>query len=141
VLRLVETHPVSARWLRCDYESSSANLGVRRWLTCPFPPKQRFCTFTGAFFLLLHVILNIITLSIFAVRHSQPDGFVLSTAFWLTASSACVAFVVLVCLGIDFFLTDRFRTRGTGLSGKQRSLVVSFTLFLAVCCVSSIVAK
>ncbi|ORY84113.1 hypothetical protein BCR35DRAFT_340121 [Leucosporidium creatinivorum] len=101
----------------------------------------RFCTFTGAFCLLLHLILNITSLSIFAIQHGEPDGYVLSTAFWLTASSACVAFVVLCCLGIDFFLTDRFRTRGTGLSGKQRSLVVSFTLFLAVCCVSSVVAK
>lgn len=101
--------------------------------------EQRFCTFTGLGFLASSILINLTALSIFArEKVAIPDGYILSTAFWLTASSSCVAFGVMSLLGLDALSTRGWKKGGPGITPKQRSLVIAWTIFLGVVMVGSV---
>ncbi|GAA5864245.1 hypothetical protein JCM3774_001268 [Rhodotorula dairenensis] len=89
-------------------------------------------------FLTGHVIVNLVALIIFGVAHAHPDGYVLSTAFWLTAASACVAAGSVALLVVDGSLTRWYSRGGTGVSGQQRSLVLTWDLFLSLILIGAI---
>ena len=126
LLRLVETHPVRP-------PPSPSRPRSDRSLCL-----QRFFSVTTCVFLSVHIAVNAVALTIFGIEHAQPDGFVLSTAFWLTAASGCVALAAVVCLLVDGLATQWYVRGGTGISGKQRSLVVAFDFFIALILVGSV---
>ncbi|GAA6059810.1 hypothetical protein JCM10212_003705 [Sporobolomyces blumeae] len=98
----------------------------------------RLFTLTTLSLLSLHIVLAIVTCAIFGIQHAHPDGYVLSTAFWLTVVAAAVAFAVVVSLVLDGIKTKWYVDGGTGLTGEQRSLVIVFDLFIACLMVGSI---
>ncbi|GAA5896777.1 hypothetical protein JCM8208_007085 [Rhodotorula glutinis] len=112
-----------------------ANLAILLRLVETHP---RFFSVTTCVFLSVHIAVNAVALTIFGIEHAQPDGFVLSTAFWLTAASGCVALAAVVCLLVDGLATQWYVRGGTGISGKQRSLVVAFDFFIALILVGSV---
>ncbi|GAA5843546.1 hypothetical protein JCM9279_000788 [Rhodotorula babjevae] len=112
-----------------------ANLAILLRLVETHP---RFFSVTTITFLSIHIAVNAVALTIFGVEHAQPDGYVLSTAFWLTAASGCVALAAVVCLFVDGLATQWYISGGTGISGKQRSLVVAFDFFIALILVGSV---
>jgi hypothetical protein len=106
----------------------------------------------------VHIIINAIALSIFGTHAtSMDDGYVLSTAFWLTVASSAVALAVVAFLLIDARLTQWYTQGGTGLSGaflfpllptssltftrlagKQRSLIIAFDIFIALLVIGTV---
>ncbi|SGY93202.1 BQ5605_C037g11577 [Microbotryum silenes-dioicae] len=102
----------------------------------------RFCIFSGLFILSWFTFINTIALILFTVKSSKvDDGYTLSTAFSLTAASTALAALVLVMFLLEGFQTKWYRQGGTGLSGKQRSLVVAFGVFMGTICVGSVMTK
>lgn len=89
-------------------------------------------------FLTAHVVVNLVALIIFGVEHAHPDGYVLSTAFWLTAASACVAAASVALLIFDGTLTGWYSRGGTGVSGQQRSLVLTWDFFVFLILIGSV---
>lgn len=111
----------------------------RRGDTDSLLPPKGFFSVTTIVFLSVHMAVNGVALTVFGVEHAQPDGFVLSTAFWLTAASSCVALAAVVCLFVDGLATGWYVRGGTGISSKQRSLVITFDFFVALLLVGSVV--
>ncbi|GAA5983873.1 hypothetical protein JCM10908_005958 [Rhodotorula pacifica] len=89
-------------------------------------------------FLTAHIAVNLVALIVFGVQHAHPDGYVLSTAFWLTAASACVAAASTALLLIDGALTRWYSRGGTGVSGKQRSLILTWDFFVFLILIGSV---
>ncbi|GAA6048621.1 hypothetical protein JCM3770_002061 [Rhodotorula araucariae] len=99
----------------------------------------RFFSGATVSFLSIHVVVNLVALSVFGAQHAKtPDGYVLSTAFWLTAASGCVALAVIVCLCIDGLATKWYSQGGTGVSAKQRSLILTFDVFCSLLLIGSV---
>ncbi|GAA5893971.1 potassium channel family protein [Sporobolomyces salmoneus] len=90
----------------------------------------RLFTFSTLSILLIHIILALVTVTIFAVQHAHPDGYSLSTAFWLTVVSASIELSIGVSLLIDGFRSRWYSRGGNGLTGEQRSLVLVFNFFV-----------
>lgn len=98
----------------------------------------RWFSFSTVVLLIVHIVVNLVALIIFGVEHAHPDGYILSTAFWLTAASSCVAFAAIVCLVGDGFLTAWYSRGGTGISGKQRSLVLTWDFFVLLILIGAV---
>ncbi|SCV72037.1 BQ2448_4731 [Microbotryum intermedium] len=102
----------------------------------------RFCIFSGLFILSWFTFINTVALVLFSVKsRTVDDGYVLSTAFSLTAASTALAGLVLVMFFFEGLQTKWYRQGGTGLSGKQRSLTVAFGVFMGTICVGSVMTK
>jgi hypothetical protein len=112
-----------------------ANLSIMSRLVDTQP---RFFTFSTLFLLSVHCLINLIALCIFGVEHAVPDGYYLSTAFWLSAASGIVALVSIVALVVDGMLTRWYREGGIGVTNKQRSLIVCFDSFVALLLIGSV---
>lgn len=70
-------------------------------------------------------------LTIFGVAHRFDDGFTYSQAYWITFASTIASLTVTVTLLIDYFRTSDFSKSGSGLTRKQRSLVIIVMILLA----------
>ncbi|GAA5984389.1 hypothetical protein JCM5350_003344 [Sporobolomyces pararoseus] len=98
----------------------------------------RLFTFSTISILSVHIVLALITVTIFAVERANPDGYSLSTAFWLTVVSAIIALCVTTSLVIDGLRTKWYSRGGTGLTGEQRSLVIVFNSFIVTVLIGAI---
>jgi potassium channel subfamily K len=76
-------------------------------------------------------IINIITVSIFGYRGRKNDGFTYAQAYWFTVASTIVSTVTNVTLLIDFIRTRDIASSGSGLTRKQRSLVIVVILLFS----------
>ncbi|KAL7339505.1 Proteophosphoglycan ppg4 [Rhodotorula toruloides] len=112
-----------------------ANLSILSRLVDTQP---RFFTFSTIFLLSVHCVVNLVALSVFGAEHAKPDGYYLSTAFWLSAASGCVALVSIVALIIDGALTKWYHEGGIGVTNKQRSLIVCFDTFVFLLLIGSV---
>lgn len=87
------------------------------------------------------VILDLVCLAIFGATHSNSrhDGYVLSTAFYLTVTSAIFSIGGLSALLADYFdlLHDPIRF----LTPKQRSLSLMSFIFMLYLLIGSIMFK
>ncbi|BGP16694.1 Potassium channel [Rhodosporidiobolus nylandii] len=92
----------------------------------------RLFTVSTVSFLSTHIVVNLIALAVFGVRHADRVGYVLSTAFWLTAASSAVALAVVLLLLLDVVLTMWYTRGPTALTGKQRSLIIVFDVFITL---------
>ncbi|KAF9236055.1 hypothetical protein BU15DRAFT_77364 [Melanogaster broomeanus] len=75
-------------------------------------------------FLSIHDIINIIAVVIFGVEHRFNDGFTYGDSFWMTVCSTIASSVTNVTLIIDLIQTPDFDRSGSGLTRRQRSLVI-----------------
>ncbi|KAK4046230.1 Potassium channel [Microbotryomycetes sp. JL201] len=75
--------------------------------------------------LTLHDILQLVIVLTFGIIHSVNDGFTYGTAYWMTVASTAASLTVNVTLVVDLVRTPDFRSKGSGLTEKQRSLVIA----------------
>ncbi|GAA5968664.1 hypothetical protein JCM11641_007717 [Rhodosporidiobolus odoratus] len=87
--------------------------------------RPRICTWISMVSLTLHDILNVLAVIIFAVEHKPTEGFEYNSAFWLTVASTAASLVCNVTLSLDLIRTKDFKKKGSGLTEKQRTLVVA----------------
>ncbi|KAF8520938.1 hypothetical protein BU17DRAFT_46135 [Hysterangium stoloniferum] len=78
----------------------------------------------------LHDVVNAVTVTIFGVEHRFDDGFTYGQPFWLVVASTVVSLFTTVTLIWDLWATPEFSKSGTGLTQKQRSLVVIVIILL-----------
>ncbi|EIW71024.1 hypothetical protein M231_07533 [Tremella mesenterica] len=80
--------------------------------------------------LTLHDIINVVAITIFGVVHRTDDGFTYSEAFWLCVCSTAASMFTNATLVYDLIKTKDFRKSGSGLTAKQRSLVIIVMILL-----------
>lgn len=78
----------------------------------------------------IHDIINIVALAIFGVIHGVDDGFDYSEAFWMCVCSTTASFFTNITLIFDIARTKQFRHSGSGLTAKQRKLVIVVMVLL-----------
>lgn len=97
--------------------------------------KPRKSTFLAIICFFLHDVINIVALITFGVIHRVDDGFTLSEAYWMTVAATIASVFTTISLIYDFFSTKHFKHAGSGLSPKQKELVIlvmSFLLYLSL---------
>nr|XP_031860724.1 uncharacterized protein CI109_003767 [Kwoniella shandongensis]KAA5527796.1 hypothetical protein CI109_003767 [Kwoniella shandongensis] len=80
--------------------------------------------------LTIHDIINIIAVTIFGVVHAVDDGFTYSEAFWLCVCSTAASMFTNATLIYDLIRTSDFKKSGSGLTPKQRNLVIITMIIL-----------
>ncbi|KAF8122573.1 hypothetical protein EV363DRAFT_1274492 [Boletus edulis] len=85
-------------------------------------------TILCAVFLSIHDTINVAALAAFG---ATKDGYTFSQAFWLTLCSTIVSMFTNVTLIIDLIMTPDFKRSGSGLTRRQRSLVI---IIIGLCC-------
>jgi hypothetical protein len=75
-------------------------------------------------------IINIIVIIVFGVEHRYDDGFTYGQSFWMTIASTAVSCITNVTLVVDYVKTPDFAQSGSGLTRKQRSLVIGVMILL-----------
>ncbi|KAI0945627.1 hypothetical protein AcW1_001803 [Taiwanofungus camphoratus] len=95
---------------------------LERWIK----PTTLLCIF----FLTAHDTINIIAVTIFGVEHHYDDGFTYGQAFWMTLCSTIVSTITNINLISDYIRVPDFADSGSGLTRKQRALVIIVILLL-----------
>ncbi|KAG2135336.1 hypothetical protein DEU56DRAFT_807679 [Suillus clintonianus] len=90
-------------------------------------------------FLSIHDIINIVALIIFGVSHRHNDGFTYGESFWMTICSTVVSVITNVTLIIDLIITPDFKTSGSGLTRKQRTLMIMLIILFAYIAFGSLI--
>ncbi|KAG2751146.1 voltage-gated potassium channel [Suillus brevipes Sb2] len=90
-------------------------------------------------FLSIHDTINIVALIIFGVSHRFNDGFTYGESFWMTVCSTVVSVITNVTLIIDLICTPDFKTSGSGLTRKQRTLMIMLITLFAYIAFGSLV--
>ncbi|OCH88377.1 voltage-gated potassium channel [Obba rivulosa] len=75
-------------------------------------------------FLTIHDIINIIAVTTFGIEHRFDDGFTYGQSFWITLCSTIASTFTNVTLVYDLVRTPNFAASGSGLTRKQRGLVI-----------------
>ncbi|KAF5383291.1 hypothetical protein D9615_005020 [Tricholomella constricta] len=92
--------------------------------------KVKTMTIMCVVFLTIHDVINIIAVTVFGVAHRFNDGFTYGQAFWMTVCSTSVSSITNITLIVDLLRTPDFATSGSGLTRKQRTLVISVMALL-----------
>ncbi|KAH9941150.1 uncharacterized protein BXZ73DRAFT_41985 [Epithele typhae] len=90
-------------------------------------------------FLTLHDLINIAAVTTFGIEHRFSDGFTYGPAFWTTLCSTIVSLVTNVSLIVDLIRTPDFSKRGSGLTRKQRALMIIVILLLVYLALGSLI--
>ncbi|KAG8982771.1 hypothetical protein FRB90_006562 [Tulasnella sp. 427] len=101
--------------------------------------RVKFNTWLAIAFLVCHDIINIIVVTAFGVIHRFDDGFTYGEAFWMCVCSTIFSVTVAVTLAYDFITTPEFAKSGSGLTRKQRSLVIMVMIMLCYVALGSLV--
>ncbi|KAK8847583.1 hypothetical protein IAR55_005442 [Kwoniella newhampshirensis] len=80
--------------------------------------------------LTIHDVINIVAVTIFGVVHAVDDGFTYSEAFWLCVCSTAASMFTNATLIYDLVRTPDFKRSGSGLTPKQRNLVIITMMML-----------
>ncbi|KAG8794038.1 hypothetical protein FRC12_000750 [Ceratobasidium sp. 428] len=100
-------------------------------LICRFLERRvRLATFIAIGGLIIHDIINIVTITIFGVVHAVDDGFTYGQAFWMTICSTIASVITTISLAWDLYRTPEFARSGSGLTRKQRALVIIVMVLL-----------
>lgn len=75
-------------------------------------------------------VINICAVTIFAVQHRFNDGFTFGQSFWFTVCSTIASTATNVSLIVDYVCTPDFAWSSSGLTSKQRSLVIVVMVLL-----------
>ncbi|KAI0360452.1 hypothetical protein OH77DRAFT_1555853 [Trametes cingulata] len=81
-------------------------------------------------FLTVHDIINIVAVTVFGVEHRFDDGFTYGEAYWMTLCSTIASTITNVSLIVDLIRTPDFSRRGSGLTRKQRALMIIVIVLL-----------
>ncbi|EIW74327.1 hypothetical protein CONPUDRAFT_160035 [Coniophora puteana RWD-64-598 SS2] len=86
--------------------------------------RVRTATIFCVIFLSTHDIINIIAVTVFGVEHRFDDGYTYGQSFWMTVCSTAVSTLTNISLIADLIRIKDFDKHGSGLTRKQRSLVI-----------------
>ncbi|CAD6893594.1 unnamed protein product [Tilletia laevis] len=100
---------------------------ILRFLEVMRPKKS---TLIAMVLLTLHDAINIAALASFGKAHAIDDGFTYSEGYWMTLGSTIASVIVNFTLVADYVNTKQFRDAGSGLTRKQRELVIMTMLVL-----------
>ncbi|KAE8272085.1 hypothetical protein A4X09_0g248 [Tilletia walkeri] len=100
---------------------------ILRFLEVMRPKKS---TLIAMVLLTLHDSINVAALAIFGKAHAVDDGFTYSEGYWMTLGSTLASIIVNFTLIADYINTKQFRDAGSGLTRKQRELVIMTMLVL-----------
>ncbi|EKM56497.1 uncharacterized protein PHACADRAFT_194104 [Phanerochaete carnosa HHB-10118-sp] len=94
--------------------------------------EQRVKTVTilTMIFLTIHDIINIVAVTVFGVQHRFDDGFTYGQSFWLTICSTAASTITNFTVILDYISTPDFARSGSGLTRRQRALVIIVILLL-----------
>ncbi|KAJ4466998.1 hypothetical protein J3R30DRAFT_3579783 [Lentinula aciculospora] len=90
----------------------------------------KLMTIVCVVFLTLHDLINIIAVTTFGVENRFDDGFTYGQSFWMTLCSTIASTFTNAGLITDFLRTPDFASSGSGLTRKQRSLVIMVIILL-----------
>ncbi|KAI0747018.1 hypothetical protein C8Q80DRAFT_1220221 [Daedaleopsis nitida] len=90
-------------------------------------------------FLTIHDLINIVAVTVFGVEHRFDDGFTYGEAFWLTLCSTIASTTANVSLIVDLIRTPDFAKRGSGLTNRQRALMIIVIVLLAYIALGALV--
>ncbi|KAA1478158.1 voltage-gated potassium channel [Dentipellis sp. KUC8613] len=93
--------------------------------------KVKLMTILCILLLTSHDLINITAVTIFGVEHRFNDGFTYGEAYWMTVCSTIVTSVVNITLIWDLVVTPNFASSGSGLTRKQRSMIIITIIFLS----------
>ncbi|KAG9048489.1 hypothetical protein FS837_012745 [Tulasnella sp. UAMH 9824] len=88
--------------------------------------------------LVIHDIINIIVITVFGVIHRFDDGYTYGEAFWMCVCSTIISVIVTATLAYDYITTPDFGKSGSGLTRKQRSLVIMVMILLCYIALGSL---
>ncbi|KDQ60083.1 hypothetical protein JAAARDRAFT_32466 [Jaapia argillacea MUCL 33604] len=92
--------------------------------------RVKAMTLLAIFALTVHDIINVTAVTIFGIEHRFDDGFTYGQAFWLTLCSTIASVMTNISLVVDLVRTTDFSKSGSGLTHKQRSLVIIVMILL-----------
>ena len=98
-------------------------------------------TIVACIALTLHDCLNTAMLVAFGVIHAVDDGFTYGQPYWMTVASTACSLSCNVTLIVDFVRTRDFRRHGSGLTEKQRQLVIAVMVLLIYIALGSLVQR
>ncbi|KAG0141474.1 hypothetical protein CROQUDRAFT_674099 [Cronartium quercuum f. sp. fusiforme G11] len=100
-----------------------ANLGL---ISRYFEYRPQISTLTAIGFLTIHDLINLTVLIVFPLG-ARASGHVdhYTQSFWMMVASSAISLLCNVGLITDYCLVDNFRAKGSGLTNKQRSLVIT----------------
>ncbi|KAI5121123.1 hypothetical protein M0805_002795 [Coniferiporia weirii] len=101
--------------------------------------KVRTSTLIAIVALSIHDIINIVAVTIFGVIHRFNDGFTYGQSFWFTVCSTVASVVTNATLIVDYVRTPDFARSSSGLSRRQRSLVIVVMILLVWIALGSLV--
>ncbi|KAG8954859.1 hypothetical protein FRC04_010342 [Tulasnella sp. 424] len=101
--------------------------------------RVKLNTWLAMIFLAIHDIINIIVVTAFGVIHRFDDGFTYGEAFWMCVCSTIFSLTVTATLAYDLITTPEFAKSGSGLTRKQRSLVIMVMILLCYIALGSLV--
>ncbi|KAJ6469379.1 hypothetical protein C8R45DRAFT_1078707 [Mycena sanguinolenta] len=93
--------------------------------------KVKVMTIGCCIFLTIHDVINVIAVTTFGVEHRFDDGFTYGQSFWITVCSTIVSTFTNFTLITDLIRTPDFENSGSGLTRRQRSLVIIVILLLS----------
>jgi len=92
--------------------------------------RVRTSTLVAVVALSIHDIINIVAVTYFGVIHRFNDGYTYGQSFWFTVCSTIASVFTNVSLIIDYARTPDFAYASSGLTQKQRSLVIVVMILL-----------
>ncbi|KAJ2929325.1 hypothetical protein H1R20_g7776, partial [Candolleomyces eurysporus] len=98
-------------------------------------------TLLAIVFLTFHDVISAVTVTIFGVKYSVDDGFTYGQPFWMTVCSTIASIITSVTLLVDFIRTKNFASSGSGLTRRQRTLVIIIMVLLFYIAFGALVQK
>ncbi|KIY45073.1 voltage-gated potassium channel, partial [Fistulina hepatica ATCC 64428] len=90
-------------------------------------------------FLSIHDVINMLCLVLFGVAHRANDGFTYGQPYWMIVCSTVVSTFTNITLIFDLIQTPDFTRAGSGLTRKQRSLVIVVMVLLVYIALGALV--
>ncbi|KIO33726.1 hypothetical protein M407DRAFT_17341 [Tulasnella calospora MUT 4182] len=100
--------------------------------------RVKLNTWLAMIVLVIHDIINIIVVTAFGIIHRFDDGFTYGEAFWMCVCSTIFSVTVTATLAYDLITTPEFAKSGSGLTRKQRSLVIMVMILLCYIALGSL---
>jgi hypothetical protein len=89
----------------------------------------------------LEDLISTATVTVFGVIYSVDDGFTYGQPFWMTVCSTIASIMTSVTLLVDFIRTKNFASSGSGLTRRQRTLVIIIMVLLFYIAFGALVQK
>ncbi|TFK20395.1 voltage-gated potassium channel [Coprinopsis marcescibilis] len=101
--------------------------------------RPKLMTILSVGFLSIHDLLSIAVVILFASKHRPGEEFTFGQPFWTSLCGTFAAFITNITLVVDYIMTPNFEKNGSGLTRKQRSLVIIVIILLFYIAIGALV--